>query len=63
MKITVETFIRGKLSNVWNVWNDPAEIKEWAAAQDDWHTTRSTIGDSAAPPAQSRMQRRIRRPT
>ncbi|HYC46980.1 MAG TPA: SRPBCC family protein [Burkholderiales bacterium] len=43
MKITVETVVNAKLSTVWDVWNDPADIKQWNAAQDDWHTTRSTV--------------------
>ena len=43
MKITVETVVRAKLNKVWEVWNDPADIKQWNAAQDDWHTTRSSV--------------------
>lgn len=43
MKITVETFVKGKLSQVWDAWNNPADILQWNAAQDDWHTTRSAV--------------------
>jgi uncharacterized protein YndB with AHSA1/START domain len=43
MKITVETVVNAKLNNVWNAWNSPAEIKKWNSAQEDWHTTRSTV--------------------
>ncbi|MGQ0430636.1 MAG: SRPBCC family protein [Gammaproteobacteria bacterium] len=43
MKITVETAIKGSLDEVWNAWNNPADIKQWNAAQDDWHTTESTV--------------------
>ena len=43
MKITVETVAKGKLSTVWDAWNNPADIKQWNTAQDDWHTTRSTV--------------------
>lgn len=43
MKITVETFVKGKLSQVWDAWNNPADIQQWNAAQDDWHTTRSAV--------------------
>ena len=43
MKITVETVANAKLSNVWAAWNNPADIKQWNSAQDDWHTTRSTV--------------------
>jgi uncharacterized protein YndB with AHSA1/START domain len=43
MKITVETVVNAKLNNVWDAWNSPADIKQWNSAQEDWHTTRSTV--------------------
>ncbi len=43
MKITVETFVKADLSRVWDAWNNPTDIKQWNAAQDDWHTTRSSV--------------------
>ena len=43
MKITVETQVNAKLSNVWNAWNNPADIKRWNSASDDWHTTQSAV--------------------
>ena len=43
MKISVETVVKAKVNKVWDAWNDPADIKQWNAAQDDWHTTRSTV--------------------
>jgi uncharacterized protein YndB with AHSA1/START domain len=43
MKITVENVVKAKLNKVWDAWNTPADIKQWNAAQDDWHTTRSTV--------------------
>ena len=43
MKITVETVVKAQLSKVWETWNDPADIKQWNAARDDWHTTSSTV--------------------
>lgn len=43
MKITVETVVKSKLSKVWQAWNNPADIRQWNTAQDDWHTTRSTV--------------------
>jgi uncharacterized protein YndB with AHSA1/START domain len=43
MKITVETVVKAKLDDVWDVWNNPADIKQWNTAQDDWHTARSTV--------------------
>lgn len=43
MKITVETLVKAKLNKVWDAWNNPADIKQWNSAQEDWHTTRSTV--------------------
>jgi uncharacterized protein YndB with AHSA1/START domain len=43
MKITVESAINAPLPNVWDAFNTPADIKQWNAASDDWHTTHSTV--------------------
>ena len=43
MKITVETVVSADLDRVWDAWNNPADIERWNTAQDDWHTTRSTV--------------------
>jgi uncharacterized protein YndB with AHSA1/START domain len=43
MKITVETVVKAELNHVWDVWNNPAHIKQWNTAQDDWHTTQSSV--------------------
>src|SRR5262245_21206732 len=43
MMITVETVVKAKLNKVWDAWNNPADIKQWNTAQDDWHTARSTV--------------------
>lgn len=43
MKITVEAVVKAKLNKLWDAWNNPADIKHWNTAQDDWHTTRSTV--------------------
>ena len=43
MKITVETVAKAPLHQVWDAWNTPADIQQWNTAQDDWHTTRSTV--------------------
>jgi uncharacterized protein YndB with AHSA1/START domain len=43
MKITVETAVKSTLNKVWDAWNSPADIKQWNTAQDDWHTTKSTV--------------------
>jgi len=43
MKITVETLVNAKPRKIWDAWNTPADIKQWNTAQEDWHTTTSTI--------------------
>lgn len=43
MKITVEALVKADLGTTWQAWNNPADIQEWNAASDDWHTTRSTV--------------------
>jgi uncharacterized protein YndB with AHSA1/START domain len=43
MKIAIDTVVKANLSSVWDTWNNPEDIKQWNAAQDDWHTTRSTV--------------------
>ena len=43
MKITVETIVDAPLPKVWDAWNNPADIRQWNTAQDDWHTTHSTV--------------------
>ena len=43
MKITIETVVHAPLNRVWDAWNNPHDIKQWNAAQDDWHTTRSSV--------------------
>ena len=43
MKITVETLVHAPLVHVWETWGNPADIKQWNAPQDDWHTTYSTV--------------------
>lgn len=43
MEITVETVVNAPVPQVWKAWNDPEDIKQWNAASDDWHTTRSAV--------------------
>jgi uncharacterized protein YndB with AHSA1/START domain len=42
-KITVEAKIAVAIDQVWLAWNTPADIKQWNAASDDWHTTKSVV--------------------
>jgi uncharacterized protein YndB with AHSA1/START domain len=39
MKINVETTVAAPIEQVWRAYTTPAEIKQWNAASDDWHTT------------------------
>lgn len=34
--ITVETFVKVPMSKVWEYWNKPEHILNWAFASDDW---------------------------
>ena len=43
MKITIQTNIAATIEQVWMAWNSPADIMQWNAASDDWHTTKSTV--------------------
>ena len=39
--ITVESTVNAPVAKVWEYWNKPEHITQWAAASDDWHTTRA----------------------
>lgn len=56
VKITVEALIKADLSAVWQAWNNPDDIKQWNAASDDWHTTRSTVDLREGGRLSSRME-------
>lgn len=56
MKITVQTVAKADLNAVWRAWNDPEDIKQWNAASDDWHTTRSAIDLREGGTFSSRME-------
>ncbi|MGQ0816339.1 MAG: SRPBCC family protein [Gemmatimonadota bacterium] len=58
MKITVETAVNARLNQVWDAWNNPADIKQWNAAQADWHTTRSSVDLREGGKFVSRMEAR-----
>ena len=56
MKITVETVVNAQAEQVWDAWNNPADIKQWNSAQDDWHTTSSTVDLREGGKFKSRME-------
>lgn len=43
MKITIETTIQADIETIWQAWTTPADIVQWNAASDDWHTTQATV--------------------
>jgi len=42
MKITVETLVNAPIEKVWKYFTEPAYIKQWNNASDDWHTPKAT---------------------
>lgn len=56
MKITVETAINADLNKVWEAWNNPVDIRQWNTAQDDWHTTQSSVDLREGGKFRSRME-------
>jgi uncharacterized protein YndB with AHSA1/START domain len=43
MKITVEALVNAPIAKVWSAYTTPADIKQWNAASDDWHTTAASV--------------------
>lgn len=39
--ITIQASIEAPIAKVWEKWNNPADIIQWNAASDDWHTTKA----------------------
>jgi uncharacterized protein YndB with AHSA1/START domain len=56
MKITVETTIAAPVEQVWQAWNTPDDIKQWNAASDAWHTTKSAVDLRVGGAFSSRME-------
>lgn len=56
MKITLEAVIAAPIDRVWRAWNTPADIEQWNAASDDWHTTKSTVDLREGGKFSSRME-------
>ena len=56
MKITVETGVKAPVAKVWSAYTTPDDIKQWNAASDDWHTTKSTVDLRVGGAFTSRME-------
>jgi uncharacterized protein YndB with AHSA1/START domain len=55
-KITVETHVAAPVQQVWHAWSSPEDIKQWNAASDDWHTTKSAVDLRVGGAFSSRME-------
>ena len=60
MKITVETTVAAPIEKVWQAWTTPADVKQWNAASDDWHTTTATVDLRVGGVFSSRMEAKQR---
>ena len=56
MKIKVETTVAAPIEHVWRAYTTPADIKQWNAASDDWHTTAATVDLREGGAFSSRME-------
>jgi uncharacterized protein YndB with AHSA1/START domain len=56
VKITVETKVTAPIEEVWRAWTTPADIMQWNAASDDWHTTAATVDLRVGGAFSSRME-------
>ena len=56
MKITVETNVAAPVEQVWRAYTTPADIKQWNAASDDWHTTAASVDLRPGGAFSSRME-------
>jgi uncharacterized protein YndB with AHSA1/START domain len=57
-RITVEAVIRADADTVWAAWNNPADIRQWNAASEDWHTTECSVDLREGGRFSSRMEAR-----
>ena len=54
--LTVEAIVHAPISSVWSAYTTPADIMQWNAASDDWHTTSSTVDLRVGGQFSSRME-------
>lgn len=58
MQITVATTVAAPLGAVWDAWTTPADIMQWNAASDDWHTPAASVDLRVGGTFSSRMEAR-----
>jgi len=56
MTITVETTVAAPIEEVWRAYTTPADIQQWNAASDDWHTTAASVDLRVGGAFSSRME-------
>jgi uncharacterized protein YndB with AHSA1/START domain len=56
MKVNVEAIVAAPIEQVWRAYTTPAEIKQWNAASDDWHTTAASVDLREGGAFSSRME-------
>ncbi|GAB4061761.1 SRPBCC domain-containing protein [Uliginosibacterium sediminicola] len=56
MKIQVEKTVSAPIAKVWSAYTTPADIKQWNAASDDWHTTLAEVDLRVGGAFKSRME-------
>ena len=56
MKVTVETHVLAPIDIVWRAYTTPADIMQWNAASDDWHTTAASVDLREGGAFSSRME-------
>ncbi len=56
MKISVETTVAAHINEVWRAYTTPADIIQWNAASDDWHTTAASVDLRVGGAFSSRME-------
>lgn len=56
MNISVETTVHAPVDKVWAAYTTPADIMQWNAASDDWHTTTASVELRVGGQFSSRME-------
>jgi uncharacterized protein YndB with AHSA1/START domain len=56
MQVTVETTVAAPLAEVWRAYTTPADIVQWNAASDNWHTTAASVDLREGGAFSSRME-------
>ena len=54
--ITVEVIVHAPIERVWSAYTTPADIVQWNAASDDWHTTTAKVDLRVGGVFSSRME-------